>query len=74
MNDFDYGKKPVHLFCWVIILVGIGFIFHWIRKARFYPPEEHRGIHGTYYTGGWLTLVQGIVMFIGGFVMLFAFG
>lgn len=74
MNDFDYGKKPIHLLGTVIILVGIGFIFHWIRKARFYPPEEHSSIYGTHYTGGWLTLVQGIVMFIGGFVILFTLG
>lgn len=74
MYDFDYGKKPIHLVSTVIILVGIGLIFHWIKKDRFYPPEEQHGIHGTYYTGGRTTLVKGIAMFIGGFVMLFAFG
>lgn len=74
MNDFDYGKKPVHLVCTVIILVGIWLIFKWVRNDRFYPPEEHSGIRGTYYTGGWTTLVKGIVLFICGFVMLFAFG
>lgn len=70
----DYGKKPIHLLCAVIILVGIGLIFHWIRKERFYPPKEHHSIHGTRYTGGWTTLAQGIVMFVGGFVLLFALG
>lgn len=72
--DFDYGKKSVHPVCTVIILVGIGFIFHWAKKDRFYPPEKQYGPRGTYWTGGWTTLVKGIALFIGGFVMLFAFG
>lgn len=73
MND-DLGKKALHLFCAVVILVGIGFIWHWIRKERFRSPEEHETVDGAYFTGGWTTLAQGIVMLIGGFVILFAFG
>lgn len=74
MPDFNYGKKPIHFVSTIIILVGIGYIFHWARKARFYPPEKHYGPRGVYWTGGWTTLAQGIALFIGGFVLLFAFG
>ncbi|MGN0678681.1 MAG: hypothetical protein ACI4JS_03360 [Oscillospiraceae bacterium] len=74
MKDFDYGKKPIYLISSILILVGIGFIWRYVAKDRFYPPEEHYGFRGTYYTGGWVTVVWGIVITVFGFVVLFAFG
>lgn len=74
MRDFDYGKKPVYLISSVLVLVGIGFIWHYVAKDRFHTPEEHYGNDGPYFTGGWVTLIWGIVFLVSGFVVLFAFG
>ncbi len=74
MKDFDYGKKPLYLLCTVLVLVGIGFIWRWLRVERFYPPEEHWDIDGPSYSGGWTTLAQGIAFMALGFVLLFMFG
>lgn len=74
MNDLDYGKKPIHILCAALIITGICLIWHYLRKGRFYPPEEHWGLRGHYWSGGWITLVQGIVMAVLGFVILFMFG
>lgn len=74
MRDFDYGKKPVYLISSILVLVGIGFIWRYVAKERFYPPEEHWRFGRRYFTGGWVMLVQGIVMMVFGFVVLFAFG
>lgn len=74
MRDFDYGKKPVYLVSSILVLVGIGFIWRYVAKERFYPPEEHYGVDGPYYTGGWTTLAKGIGLMVLGFVVLFAFG
>ncbi len=75
MKDFDYGKKPLYLLCTVLVLVGIGFIWRWLRFERFRSPEEHEDLDGgSHYTGGWTTLAQGIAFMALGFVLLFMFG
>ena len=74
--DFDYGKAPVYILCSVLVIVGIGFIWRWLSFERFRDPEKHEDLrfNGTHYSGGWITLAQGIVMVIIGFVILFMFG
>ena len=72
--NFDYGKAPVYILCSVLVLVGIGFIWRWLSVERFRTPEKHESFDGAHYSGGWITLVQGIVMVVLGFVVLFMFG
>ncbi len=77
MNGLDYARLFFYMLCAGLVIAGAYHILRYIRKDRFYPPEEHEGIEGrdsNYYKGGWVTLVEGMVMFIGGFVLLFMFG
>lgn len=72
--NFDYGKAPLYIAVTVTVLVGIGFIWRWLSFERFRSPERRETFRGTRYSGGWITLVQGIVMVVIGFVFLFMFG
>ena len=72
--NVDNEKAPLYILVAVLVIVGIGFIWRWITFERFRSPEEHGKHLGTYYSGGWITLVQGIVMAVIGFALLFMFG
>lgn len=78
MNGLDYARLFFYMLCAGLVIAGAYHILRYIRKDRFYPPEEHEGIddpmYGNYCKGGWVTLVEGVAMFIGGFVLLFMFG